>query len=338
MEPQAPPVTEPQPAAPPPAGTASAGAAPVSAVEARAQFRAVLRLRRLAWVTSAVAALALLALFLTYQRFSPMRVIAQAGGQAITLRDYDGVLEQKDAGKTLHDMVSAALVRQAAARAGVLPTDEDVAARLALIRQRDPSAVQAAGADGTLPLLRDQLLSQMALENLRLQNVPVTDADVSRYYESHRANFQQRARASLTLVAADTEAAAEAAAADLRDGIPPDVLATQPGMHVAGQNGYQVDLGTPAGRALSDEWKTMREGEIRTARLGRQLLVVQMVAVRPAQTTPLGDIKGDVTRLVRLDKAPSADDELARLYQAEPPQFPEDKYRAAFDTGARAGR
>jgi len=330
MEPKASPTIDTQASAP-------AGAAPASAAEARALLRTVIRLRTLAAFASAVAVLALLGLFLTSQRFSPLRAIAVVGGQSITKRDYDEALEQKDGGKMLHDLVSDALVRQAADRAGVLPTEGDVAARLALIGQRDPGLAQAAEAEGSLSLLRDQIQAQMALENLRFHDVSVSDAEVRRYYEAHRANFQQRARASMTLVAADTAAGAEAAAADLHDGIPPDILAEQKGLHVAGQNGYQVNLGTPPGRALSESWKTMRVGQIRTGRLGKQFLVAQMVSVQPAQTIPLQDIKADVTRLARLDKAVSAEAELARLYQANPPAFPVDKYARYFDLGARAG-
>ncbi len=333
MEPNAPPTIGPRPSAP-----VAVFNAPASGAGARSQFRTVLRLKMAAGFASTLAVLALAGLFLTYQRFSTLRPIALAGSQRITLRDYEGALEQRDNGKLLHEMVSAALVRQAAAKAGILPTDDDVAARLALIRQRDPGLVQAAEADGSLPLLRDQLLNQIALENLRIQNVPVTDAEIRRYYQAHGANFQQHAQARMAVVVADTAEEADAAADDLRDGIPADVLAEQNGLHVAGQKGYRVDLGTPQGRALAASWKTLRGGETRTAPLGKQFLVVQMISAQAAGTVPLQAIRADVARLVRLEKAAPAEAELARLYQANPPTFPVEKYAQFFEAGARAGR
>jgi hypothetical protein len=333
MESNAPPLIAPPSPAPTPALTA-----PASASEARALLRALIRLKWAAGFASALAVFSLAGLFLTYQRFSTLRPIVLVGGQRITLRDYEGALERRDNGKVLHDMVSAALVRQAAAGAGVLPTDDDVSARLALIQQRDPGLVQAAAEDGSLPLLRDQLLDQIALENLRIRNVPVSDAEVDRYYQAHRASFQQRAQAQMALVVADTAEEADAAADDLRDGIPLDVIAEQKGLYVAGEKGYRVSLGTPQGRTLAESWKTMRSGETRTAPLGRQFLVAQMVSVEGAGTLPLQTVRASVARLARLEKTIPAEAALARLYRATPPSFPVDKYAGYFDAGARAGR
>ncbi len=312
--------------------------APFSPAKARALLRTIKRLKMLSGLASAIALFALIGLYLTYQRFSTLRPIIQAGGQTITLRDYEGTLEQQDSGKVLHDLVSAALIRQAADRAGVLPSQSDVDVRLALIRQRDPATVQAAEANGSLPLLRDQLLAQIALENLCIQNVSVSDAEVSRYYETHQAHFQQHAQARMTLVVADTAKEAEDATDDLRAGIPPEVLAGQKGLHVAGQNGYHANLGTRQGRALAASWKTMQVGEIRTAPLGRQFLVTQLVSVQAAQTRPLEEIKTDVTRLARLEKAVSPDTILAQLYQANPPVFKVDKYAQYFAGSTQARR
>jgi len=303
MESNAPPLIAPPSPAPTPALTA-----PASASEARALLRALIRLKWAAGFASALAVFSLAGLFLTYQRFSTLRPIVLVGGQRITLRDYEGALERRDNGKVLHDMVSAALVRQAAAE------------------------------DGSLPLLRDQLLDQIALENLRIRNVPVSDAEVDRYYQAHRASFQQRAQAQMALVVADTAEEADAAADDLRDGIPLDVIAEQKGLYVAGEKGYRVSLGTPQGRTLAESWKTMRRGETRTAPLGRQFLVAQMVSVEGAGTLPLQTVRASVARLARLEKTIPAEAALARLYRATPPSFPVDKYAGYFDAGARAGR
>ena len=319
-----------------PSQTSPARSAPISPAQARALQKAIIRLKRISGVASALAVLALISLFLTYQRFSPLRPLVQVGGQSISQRDYEAAWEQQDGGKVLHDLVSAALIRQAADRAGVLPRQSDVDARLALIRQHDPGTVNTAEANGFLPLLRDQLLAQIALENLRIQSVSASDAEISRYYQMHQANFQQRTQARMTLVVADTAKQAGDAAADLRAGIPPEVLAGQTGLHVAGQNGYQPNLGRQ-GPALAAAWKTMSVGEIRTTALGRQFLVIQLVSVQAAQTRPLEEIKTDVARLVRLEKAVPADVELKRLYQADPPVFVVKKYAQYFSADTQIG-
>ena len=41
-------------------------------------------------------------------------------------------------------------------------------------------------------------------------------------------------------------------------------------------------------------------------------------------------MRPEITRLVKLQKAPSAPDELARLYAAHPPVFDMDRYAAFF--------
>ena len=322
---------------PEPGGSALALPAAARTAEMRTLIKTVIRLKAMARLAFALAFFSVIGLFLTYQRFSTLRPIVTVGGQSITKRDYESVLEQKDNGKALHDMVSEALIEQAAAKAGALPAEEDISRRMALIQQRDPRAVQEAEADGSLPLLHDQLHAQIALENLRIQNVFVSNAEVLRYYNAHQADFQEHAQARMTLVVADTAEESEAAADDLRDGIPPDILAEQNGLHVAGHGGYTVNLETPQGHALFTSWKHMRPGEIRTRPLGKQFLVVQMVSAQTAKIIPLRGIQADVARLARLEKAVPAEVELARLYQETPPRFPAEKYARYFDAAAQAG-
>jgi len=312
---------------------ASAASRPPPAV--RRLFRTIRRLKIIAGTASIVAALALAGMVLTYQRFSTLRPIALVGGEAITRRDYEDAMEQKYGKEVLTDLVSAALVRQAAASSGLLPTDDYVDARLALVRQHDPGLVSQAEAAGTLPALREQLRAQIALENLRIENVSVTDTEVARYYAAHRASFQQAAEDRMNLVTAQTARQAKMAARELRGGAL-DTLAKQPGLHVVGRHGYQVNLATPQGRALTQSWNAMHTGEVRTEPLGGQFLVVQMVSAQPARVVPLGSIQADVTRLAKLDKAISAQAEIARLYQANPPSFPVEKY-AAFFNGSASG-
>ena len=241
------------------------------------------------------------ALFLTVQRFSTLRPIVKIGSERITVRDYEGTLEQNDRGKILYALVSSALIRQAASEAGALPTDTDVSARLEAERRSGSGVIQAAEAGRTLPLVRDLLSARIALENLRIQNISASPDEIRRYYALHPADFQKHAQAKMTLVVADTDSLAEAAAADLRDGIRPEILAEQSGLSVVGQNGYQLDLNKLGGTLPLSFWKKMHVGDIETTRLGRRFLVAQMVSAQSSHPVPLRQIAGEVSRRVRLE-------------------------------------
>ncbi len=274
-----------------------------------------------------IAAVSVLGNVLMYYRFTTLRPLVTVGNHVITKREYLAVLDD-DAGKpTLNKLVFTELIRQAAAKAGVTPTDKDVDARLAELQAKNPKMFEA------VPpwKLRAAAQSDLALENLRIQGVNVTDAEVARYYAAHQAAFTQQGQLQAALIVTDNNTDAQTALHLFQQNIDPSIIAKQPDFHLVGTNGYTVDLQRPDRRNIVKAIFAMKTGGEQTFPLDKQFLTVRVYVSQGAHVVPFAQARPLAARLAKLDKAPSAKAEMASLYKANTPVFDIDKYSAFFD-------
>lgn len=283
---------------------------------------------------AALAALSMTANALMYLRYSSSRPVVTVGSQVITKKDYQDALDYQTQGAVLKKLVLADLINQAATKAGVMPTDADVDARVAQIRRKNPAELAASDQDpGRMAALRQDLRTQIALENLQMQGVTVTDADVASFYAAHKDLFKLPQQVKTTLVLAESSVDASSAASLLRQNIAPDVIARQPRLQVVGMNGCQINWNAvPAvmNTKISAVVLHMKPGDTETIRLGKDYLVVRAMKSDQAGVPPLDQIRPAVTRLTQLEKGTPSWAEVAKLYQTMRPQFAVTKYAAYF--------
>ncbi len=264
--------------------------------------------------------------------------VVTVGGQAITRRDYEAALEQQAGKAVLNKLVYTLLVRQAAAKAGVLPSDADVTARLADLSRRNPQ-VQAQVQDPVHgPQFREDLRTDIALENLRIRNVAATEDEISAFYAGNKSAFTLPSQAQTTMVVTQNQADATLAESLLRQGMTPEEIALRRRLHVAGVNGFNVNMADLPPAVRENIGKTvlaMTPGQVKTLPAGKVFFTFKLKSAEPTSTPPLSQIHEQVARQVKLQKAVSAQEELARLYAAHPPTFSDPKYDAYFSDISR---
>jgi hypothetical protein len=291
----------------------------------------IARLKTALGIASALAVLALAAATVIYFRFSTTRPLVTVGGRTISKREYQAVLDQQAGKKVLGDMVYGELIRQAATKAGLMPTTAEVEARMALVQQNNPQAVQASVATLGVPGFREQVTTTLALENLRMQGLSASSAEIARFYATHQAGFLQRGHGEVALIQTSSATDSQTAAQLLRQGVDPRVIAKQPSFHLNGYQGFSVDTRLPAAQEALKSVGKMKAGDVQVHPFGKQFLTVKMVSQQAARLQPLSEVQPQVARLVRLAKAPPADVVVAHLYKTNPPVFALDKYVAYFD-------
>ena len=137
-----------------------------------------------------VAVLSLAANILLYFRYSTSRPIVTLGGQAISRKQFQDVLESQAGQPVLNKLVFESLVTQAAAQANLTPTPQDIQSRIDAIQRRAPQVLTPYSADPVkMEQFRHDLGTSIALENLRMQGVTLTPAAVTAYYNVHKAEF-----------------------------------------------------------------------------------------------------------------------------------------------------
>ncbi len=269
-----------------------------------------------------LAALSVLANVVLYMRWSPGRALLTVGTHTVSKRDYEANLDAA-AGKTvLSQMVVAELIRQAAARAGVTPTAADVDKRIALLRR------QGALSGQSQPEIQSAVEQNLALENLRMQGISVSDADVAAEYTKHPEKFRLPSQMSATLVVASSPDKAAQATHLLQTGVTPAAIAAVSGLQVDGINGFALPGGALS-PALRQAILGLHDGQIRVfaSRGSGASLVARANSHTPGILPPLPQVRDLVAREIRLQKAPTAPAELLTLYAANKPVFDMTNYQ-----------
>ena len=120
----------------------------------------------------------------------------------------------------------------------------------------------------------------------------------------------------------------------LRQNQPPDVIGRQPRLRVVGVNGWNPNLTLPPAvtKQISVTLATLKTGDVRSFQAGPLSITMRVNKSSVAALPPLAQIWEQVERQARLEKAPAANEMIARLYQAAKPTFNYDpeKYASYF--------
>lgn len=285
-------------------------------------------------VLAGIAVVSVIVNILLFFRYSSSRPIVTVGGTAVTKKQFQDQLEHDDGQAALTKLVFTALVTQAAARAGVVPTSGDVEDRMQVLARKAPQVLAPYNGDPVkLAHFKQDLATDMALENLRIQDVALSPAQIAGYYAQHKAEFALPQQTLTTTVVTQNAVDAATAADLMRQGDPPDVIGRQPRLRVVGVGGYNPDLQTlpPAVKQETSVWaQSAKVGAIKSFQAGTYFLTFRVSQRRPGVVLPFSEVRGEVERVARLAQAPSQPEELARLYRTAKPQFNSDKYAAYF--------
>ncbi len=285
-------------------------------------------------ILAVIATASIIVNILLFFRYSSSRPIVTVGGTAVTKKQFQDQMEHDDGQAVLTKLVFTALVTQAASRAGVLPTDADVEDRMAGLARQAPQVLAPYSRDPVkMTQFRQDLQTNMALENLRIQDVALSPAQIAGYYAQHKTDFALPQQTLTATVVTQNSVAAATAADLLRQGDPADVIGRQPGLRVVGIGGYDPDLATlpPAVKQETSAWaQGAKVGAVKTFQAGAYFLTFRVSQRRPGVIPAFADVRPAVERAARLALAPSQTEELARLYHSSRPEFNSDRYASYF--------
>lgn len=288
-----------------------------------------------------IAVVSIAANILQAKRWSDARPLVTIGSQQITRGEYMSTVDAVTDGSVMKVMVLRSVVMQAARKHHVLPTADQIAARLTEVQQKQPAALdESSQGVAKVEQNRADIVAALALENLRIAGVDASDEDVDGYYKSHLQDFTVPKQVKTTFVITNDSVNTATAERLLESGMSAQDIAMHPGMHVAGVNSTGIDMST-----LPDELRhdiqnsvfSMKKGDVRTFYDNRTALTYRIDESNDAYVPPLSAIRDEVSRQVKLEKAPGAQTELATAYREVAPQFDVPKYAAYFSGISNGG-
>lgn len=291
-------------------------------------------MKLLVWLFGAIAVASLIGNFLLFGKYSTSRPLVRVGNITITKKMYLDTLEYEAGTPVLKKLVYSALVLQTASKEHLMPTEAEIDERIAEIERKSPQMLSTVNQNAVqMQQFRKDLATDMALENLRIQNVTASPSEIEAYYAMHKNVFGLPQQVQTTMVVTENDNNAGTAEELLQDNQPEDVIARQPGMHVAGVNGFNVNM---QALSIDDRNKVskmvfaMKPGQIQTISVHGAYLTFKIKNSAPVGVPPLSQIQDQVARAVKLSKAPTPTWELANLYQKINPKFDAVNYSNEF--------
>ncbi|MBC8136009.1 MAG: peptidyl-prolyl cis-trans isomerase [Fibrella sp.] len=272
---------------------------------------------------------------LLVQRYSSQRALMHVGSKTISVKEYRDQLDSEHGKAILTKMAYTLLIRNAAGKAGAAPTEAEITARVEDMKRRTPNLVETAySAPENMKRFRDDLATNMSLENLAIKDVTATEPEVRDFYTKNKHMFALPAQNRTSLVIARSQIDASTAASLLREkNMSLAVIAKQPRLSVVGHRGYQPDWDTVP-PDMQDKLakiiaRTPLHGVV-TVPVGDVFFVARVEERGSAGIQPFERVRPIAERLVRIEKAPSRQIVLGRLYRNGNVSFEMSRYATFF--------
>lgn len=283
--------------------------------------------RSLSWIFATVAVISIVGNILLYSKYSSKRVLIRVNNGTIVRKDLDDRLDFLYARPILTQLIWRSLVLQEATARHCLPTHKDVTDALADIERHDPvSLVIARQTDRELDLYKDNLLVNLAVRNLRIADVVLSDAEAREYYAAHAIDFALPKRLLTTTVYARDAIACDAAKSMLTDGVAAANLSRVVGVRL-------VDLDNGLGEQLPvnlrEKMKKLNRGDVAAYPYDGHFIVVRVDSVIPSKIPPYETIQDKVAIAAKLAMAPSTNEVLMGLRRHATITCEAPKYAAA---------
>ena len=294
--------------------------------------------RVIAWIMSILAAILGVACVLIYQRYSPNRAFVRVGSKTISQSDFKGSMEYYSGKQILTKMVYEELISQAAKKSNVTATEAEIDDRIKQIERRNPKQVEAAQTDSIkMSELRNDLRTNISMENLQTKDVNVTDAEIAAFYNKNKAAFAVPTQTQAQIVMTKELLQAQQAKSMLEQSLKPDVIAQKRGLMVVGINGFNPDwsrLEPANSKRLTDLVSSLPVGKAGILAIGsgksQEYIVVKTIKMAKAAIPSLAEIKPLVTHALKLSKAPPSAAVLKDLYDKANVTFENSKYESYF--------
>lgn len=259
-----------------------------------------------------IAIVSLIGNFFLYMRYSSSRPLITVNDQVIRRKDLDDRLDFFYSNNLLRQMIYSDLVMQAARKEGVVPTDAAVNSEIDQLHRTSPEVLsQNQKLDPSLYYFKQDIRANLALDNLRVKGVQLSDQDIESYYQAHQKQFALPQQSEAILVLAPNSVDAQTAQRLLTNGVKPAVIAETRGLRVLGMN---AALTGQFPLAISEQLMAIKPGEIKTLPVGRgEYLIAKVASVAPAEVPSLEQIRPQVELQAKLAKAPTQQQVLAKL-------------------------
>ncbi|MGD8192469.1 peptidyl-prolyl cis-trans isomerase [Brevibacillus ginsengisoli] len=259
-----------------------------------------------------------------YKQAGHVQTMAVVGKESISESAWMQTLKQKHGQQVLSEMINRQVVNQEAKRLGITVDEKRVQAELENMQESDGSgsqfldlSVHKEAGSGNQELM-DEIRYRLLLEEIAIKDIEVDEARIRDYYESHRAEFGQPARAQLSIITVATEAEAEQVLQDLEQGANFATLAKERSIDsltapTGGEMGWISLANEAIPRGIRETVPTLKIGQdSKPIPVVEGFAVIRVLQSKKANQLSYGEAKDTVRRQMALAQV-SLEDALKKL-------------------------
>jgi len=279
---------------------------------------------------AAATALSALGAVALWRHRPSQATLATVGGAPIRQRDLDLALNRLHGAEQLTRMITERAVLGEARRLGVLPSDTAVDEELDRLLSEDPGMLYSLAArQVTEAQLRRDVRGRLALRNLRVRPVSVSEAEVRAFFEANRAQFRVRGRLVAELVLSPDARETEVVHRLLSAGLPARLVAERVHGSLPDTVGRRVTL-TAGMLDAQTERKLMayEPGEVtEPLPFAEGTGVLRIVEKQPSRPMTFAEAREAASVALRLRQAPSEEQTLDEVLARAGVTLDSDRYR-----------
>ncbi len=256
--------------------------------------------------------------------YSDLKAVAKINSTAITWKQFHSALEKQSGKQLLANMIREELIRQGAAKYNIQVTDEDVAAEIDKLKAQfgsDSGLEQALTQYGmTLDDLRSQIRTSLLLEAIATKDVTVNDDELKKYYEEHKDEFKEPEQVRARHILVKDEKTAGEIEKELAGGADFAELAKAKSED-PGSKDKGGDLGYFGKGAMDPAFEkaafSLKIGETSApVKSSFGYHIIRVEDRKPERVPPFEDVRDEITRRIKREKAKPASTVIAELKDA----------------------
>ncbi|HHV62209.1 MAG TPA: foldase [Firmicutes bacterium] len=288
-------------------------------------------------ITLAVALLVACGVWYIY---SDINAVAKVNGKAISWSSFHKALEHQGGKQVLSAMIREELIRQAAAREGISASKADIDEEMSnLVKQFGSEAAFESVLTQygmTKKDVLDQIEVSLLLNALATKDVTVTDEELLKYYNEHKADFKEPEQVRARHILVFDEKEAKGILAQLKSGADFAKMAKEKSKD-PGTKDKGGDLGYFQRGTMDPEFEkaAFSLGVGQTSGIVKSAYgyhIIRVEARKPERQLAFDEVKGRIEKQVKRDKAKPAGEVIAGLARNARIKINSKSLRSVLDT------
>jgi foldase protein PrsA len=261
------------------------------------------------------------------------KAVVVINGEKITRRDFITAMEKEAGAAVMRRLVHEKLVFQAAKKKGLMPTDADVKAEIARMREAEPDLDRQLRLRGkTAEELNQDVRGRLAMARLIAADVKLPDAEIKKLWAEHQKQFNRPEGRKIAMILTKTEAVGTKAQTLLRAGTPAEFASQNAGM---GLPGGRSQLSVTRGQlppAIEKRVFRLRTGDVSAVmRMGKAFAVVKVLEEIPAQRKSFKEVKDRLTLAAKLGRGKNQMDLIKELQKTAKIDVQSPRYKGVIE-------